>query len=163
MSRALIEITRDLITASENYEIFDDELVKEKMYDLMKERTQKENGIQYLYGEMNGELLLFTKQMDKIKSYIKFIKNSQERLKAYVIENYQATGELPKHDIFNPIKISESAGAVDVIDESKIPNHYWVEVITKRLDKKRILDDLKSGEDIPGARLMKNSYVRGVK
>ena len=163
MSRALIEITRDLITASEDYEIFDDELVKEKMYDLIKERTQKENGIQYLYGEMDGELSLFTKQMNKIKSYIKFIKNSQERLKAYVIENYQATGELPKHDIFNPIKISESAGAVDVIDESKIPEHYWVEVITKKLDKKRILNDLKSGEVIPGTRLVKNPYVRGVK
>ena len=85
MSRALVEITRDLITASEDYEIFDDELVKEKMDDLIKERVQKENGIQYLYGEMDGELSLFTKQMNKIKSYIKFIKNSQERLKAYFI------------------------------------------------------------------------------
>ena len=112
---------------------------------------------------MDGELLLFAKQMDKIKSYMKFIKNSQERLKAYVVENYQATGELPKHDIFNPIKISESAGAVDIIDESKIPSHYWIEVITKKLDKKRILNILKSGEKIPGTRLIKKPYVRGVK
>ena len=52
---------------------------------------------------------------------------------------------------------------MDVIDESKIPEHYWVEVITKKLDKKRILNDLKSGEVIPGTRLVKNPYVRGVK
>ena len=163
MSRALIQITRDLITANEDYEIFDNEAVIEKIEDLIKERTQKENGIQYLYGEMSGELEMFTKQMGKMKSYIKFLKNSQERLKKYVVENYEATGELPKHDIFNPIKISESAGAVDVIDESKIPDHYWVEVTEKRLDKKRILNDLKSGEDIPGTRLIKKPYVRGIK
>ena len=163
MSRALIQITRELITANEDYEIFDNEAVIEKIEDLIKERTQKENGIQYLYGEMGGELEMFTKQMGKMKSYIKFLKNSQERLKKYVVENYEATGELPKHDIFNPIKISESSGAVDVIDESKIPDHYWVEVTEKRLDKKRILNDLKSGEDIPGTRLIKKPYVRGIK
>ena len=163
MSRALTEITRDLISKKESIDIFDDESVLNQVDDLIIERTQKENGIQYLYGEIQGEIEMFNNQANKMKAYVKFLKNSQERIKAYVVDNYKETGELPKHDIFNPIKISESAGAVDVIDESKIPDHYWVEVITKKLDKKRILNDLKSGEVIPGTRLVKNPYVRGVK
>tara|TARA_Y100000310_G_C20679581_1_gene815127 strand:+ start:1965 stop:2456 length:492 start_codon:yes stop_codon:yes gene_type:complete len=163
MSRALIEITRDLITAKEDYNIFDNEHAIEQIDDLIKERAQKENGIQYLYGEMDGEVTMFSKQIDRMKAYVKFLKNSQERIKSYVIESYESTGELPKHDIFNPIKIAKSAGAVDVIDESKIPSYYWVEVVTKRLDKKRLLVDLKNGNNIPGVRLMKNKYVKGVK
>ena len=163
MSRALVEITRELVTKQESAEIFDDELVEKQIDDLIIERTQKENGIQYLYGEIQGEIELFNKQADKMKTYVKFLKNSQERIKSYVVSNYEETGELPKHDIFNPIKISESAGAVDVIDEHKIPDYYFIEVVTKRLDKKRLLKDLKDGSDVPGVRLEKKSFVRGVK
>ena len=163
MSRALTEITRDLISKKESIDIFDDESVLNQVDDLIIERTQKENGIQYLYGEIQGEIEMFNNQANKMKAYVKFLKNSQERIKAYVVDNYKETGELPKHDIFNPIKISESAGAVDVIDESKIPDYYWVDVTTKRLDKKRLLVDLKDGSDIPGVRLEKKSFVRGVK
>ena len=163
MSRALVEITRDLISRKESAEIFNDESVGKLIEDLIIERTQKENGIQYLYGEMQGEIEMFNNQVEKMRTYIKFLKNSQERIKTYVVDNYKETGELPKHDIFNPIKISESAGAVDVIDESKIPDYYWIEVTTKRLDKKRLLKDLKDGSDIPGVRLEKKSFVRGVK
>ena len=163
MSRALVEITRELVTKQESAAIFDDELVEKQIDDLIIERTQKENGIQYLYGEIQGEIELFNKQADKMKAYVKFLKNSQERIKSYVVDNYEETGELPKHDIFNPIKISESAGAVDVIDEHKIPDYYFIEVVTKRLDKKRLLKDLKDGSDVPGVRLEKKSFVRGVK
>ena len=163
MSRALVEITRELVSKQESAEIFDDELVVRQIDDLIIERTQKENGIQYLYGEIQGEIELFNKQADKMKTYVKFLKNSQERIKSYVVSNYEETGELPKHDIFNPIKISESAGAVDVIDEHKIPDYYFIEVVTKRLDKKRLLKDLKDGSDVPGVRLEKKSFVRGVK
>ena len=64
---------------------------------------------------------------------------------------------------YNPIKVSESAGAVDVIEESEVPDEYFIEVITKKLDKKRILQELKEGTRIPGVRLVTNSYVRGLK
>ena len=56
-----------------------------------------------------------------------------------------------------------SAGALDVIEESDIPNEYFIEVLTKKLDKKRILQELKDGARIPGVRLVNNSYVRGLK
>ena len=50
-----------------------------------------------------------------------------------------------------------------MIEESEIPDEYFVEVITKKLDKKRILQELKDGARIPGVRLVTNSYVRGLK
>ena len=64
---------------------------------------------------------------------------------------------------FNPLKVSKSAGAVDVINEDLIPEEYYIEVITTKLDKKRILGDLKEGASIPGVRLIQKEYVRGLK
>ena len=54
-------------------------------------------------------------------------------------------------------------GKVEVIDETKIPEEYYVEKIETRLDKRRVLEELKEGKDIPGVRLIKNKHVRGLK
>ena len=59
--------------------------------------------------------------------------------------------------------VSKSAGAVDVIEEDLIPEEYYIEVITTKLDKKRILEELKEGASIPGVRLVQKEYVRGLK
>jgi len=98
-----------------------------------------------------------------LKSHTAVMKRAQERIKMLVIGTYAEVERLPKHSVFNPIKISKSAGAVDVVDEEAIPREYWIEVITKRLDKKRILQELKDGTIIPGVRLANNAFVRGLK
>ena len=84
-------------------------------------------------------------------------------MKAYVVSSHQLTGSLPKHSALNPIKIRESAGSVDVINEEIIPETYWVTVITKKLDKKNILADLKAGKEIKGVRLVKKDFITGLK
>ena len=162
-NRSLVNITRDLISARYDVEIWEDPDALALVDDLIKERFTKENGMQYLYGEMEGEIALFTKQTKRMQQYTKFLKNSQERLKSYVLTMYESTGDLPKADVFNPVKISQSSGAVDVTDELVIPMEYWIEVKTLKLDKKRILKDLKAGKEIAGVRLAKKPYVRGIK
>ena len=106
---------------------------------------------------------LYTDNINKLKNHTHVMKKAQERLKALVRGTYAEVGQLPRHSSFNPIKVSESAGAVDVLEESDIPEEYFIEVMTKKLDKKRILKELKDGVRIPGVRLITNSYVRGLK
>jgi len=163
MSKSLVSITRDLLVAKQDAEIFNDEDAMKRVDEICAERYRKANGMQYLHGEIDGEINLFTSQLNKLKSYIKFLKNSQERLKNYVISQYNETGELPSHDVFNPIQIKKSSGAVDVIDEVIIPMEYFIQVKTMKLDKKKLLADLKEGKEIPGARLAKRDYVKGIK
>ena len=50
-----------------------------------------------------------------------------------------------------------------MIDESKVPGEYWVEVTVTRLDKKKILANLRNGESIPGVTLKHNPYLKGLK
>ncbi|QDP53418.1 MAG: hypothetical protein GOVbin4296_28 [Prokaryotic dsDNA virus sp.] len=163
MQRSLIAITRDILVAQNEIEVFNSEEAELRLQELFQERFTKENGMQYLHGEIEGELILFSKQLDKLKAYIKFLKKSQESLKSYVVNTYADTNQLPSHDVFNPIKVLESAGSVDIIDEELIPDEYYITVTTQKLDKKAILNKLKEGEEVPGCRLIKKSYVRGIK
>ena len=84
-------------------------------------------------------------------------------MKAYVVSSHQMTGSLPKHSALNPIKVRKSAGAVDIIDEEKIPKEYYIPVTTYKLDKKRILSELKAGKEIKGVRLRQNDFITGLK
>jgi len=163
MSKSLTEITRDLLIAKNEYEIFDSDDLKERIDQLRDEQYRKEDGIYFFYKDFDKEIEVFTEQIAKGQRYVKFLKNEQERMKAYVVSSHQLTGSLPKHSALNPIKIRESAGAVDVIDESKIPETYWITVTTKKLDKKRILSDLKAGQEIKGVRLLRKDFITGLK
>ena len=163
MNRSLIEITRDLVLARNDYEIFNEEDLMARVDELYTELHQKEDGIYWLYKESEKEITLFEEQIKKLKAHTTVMKRAQERIKSLVMGTYNEVQQLPSHSVFNPIKISKSAGAVDIISEEDIPNEYFVEVITKKLDKKRILQELKDGARIPGVRLVNNSYVRGLK
>ena len=163
MNRSLVEITRDLVLAKNDYEIFNEEDLMARVDELFTELHQKEDGIFWLYKESEKEITLFEEQIKKLKNHTNVMKKAQERIKSLVRGTYSELNQLPKHSAFNPIKVSQSAGAVDVIEESDIPEEYFVEVITKKLDKKRILQELKEGARIPGVRLVTNTYVRGLK
>ena len=163
MNRSLIEITRDLVLARNDYEIFNEEDLMARVDELYTELHQKEDGIYWLYKESEKEITLFEEQIKKLKAHTSVMKRAQERLKSLIRGTFAEVQQLPKYSAFNPIKVSQSAGAVDIIEETEIPDEYFVEVITKKLDKKRILQELKDGARIPGVRLVTNSYVRGLK
>ena len=163
MARKLSDITRDLVLANNEYEIFNDDDLQAKIDELVAERSKKEDGIYFFYQDIDAEITLFNKQMDKAKRYIKFLKRQQENLKQYTIDMYANTGELPKHSALNPIKVSESAGSVEVIDESLIPGVYWYQKTETILRKKVILEDLKAGKEVSGVKLKTKPYVRGIK
>ena len=163
MNRSLVEITRDLVLAKNDYEIFNEEDLMARVDELFTELHQKEDGIYWLYKESEKEITIFEEQVKKLKNHTSVMKRAQERLKSLIMGTYAEVQQLPKHTVFNPIKVSQSAGAVDIIEEEDIPDEYFIEVITKKLDKKRILQELKDGTRIPGVRLVANTYVRGLK
>ena len=84
-------------------------------------------------------------------------------MKAYVVSQYELTEALPKHSALNPITVRSTSGSVDVIDEDIIPKEYFVPMTTLKLDKKRVLKELKAGVEIKGVRLMKSDFVVGLK
>ncbi len=166
MSRKLHEIGTDIIREQWNTQIASgdsEEEILERLDDLYKELALKEDGVYWLYQRTEKEIEMFENQAKKLKKHVAAMKRGQERIKSLILDTNQSIGKLPKHSVFNPIKIRNSPGAVDIIDESSIPEEYFILVETKRLDKKRILEELRAGVDIRGVRLKVGKNVGGLK
>ena len=159
--RSLNQISSDIMLVQNSFELTEQE-IDEQLDLLHTELHDKENGVYWFYKNIDSKISLAKEYKDKADMVIKKLKYTQERLKGLVVEAYAASGQLPAYDEFNPIKIVQM-GKVEVIDESKIPDEYYIEKIETRLDKRRILEELKEGKQIPGVRLIKNKHVRGLK
>lgn len=61
------------------------------------------------------------------------------------------------------LTIRKNPPAVEVLDEGQIPSHLWVTPEPKppepRIDKKAIASALKSGQEVPGVRLVQNTRL----
>ena len=163
MSRSIIDIASDYALAVHDIELYKEEDVMHRVDELYTELCTKEDGIYWLYRNMDGQVGLVEENIAKQQKFVKTMKKAMERIKGLVVGAFGTTNELPKHSAFNPVKISKSAGAVDVIEEELIPREYFIRVETFKLDKKRILEELKQGASIPGVRLTQKEYVRGLK
>ena len=162
MKRKMSEITTDIMSMQmgltyneDNYDMQIEELFAE-LYD-------KEDGIYWLYKDNDKKIELVKEHMDKCKRIMNMIKNGQESIKGMVMTRHESVGTLPKNSVFNPVSIRNSSGAVDAYDEDKVPDEYYITIQTKRLDKKRMVEEMKAGTKIPGARLVKKSFVNGLK
>jgi len=162
MKRKMSEITTDIMSMQmgltfneDNYDIQLEELFAE-LYD-------KEDGIYWLYKDNDKKIELVKEHMDKCRRIMNMIKNGQESIKGMVMTRHESVGTLPKNSVFNPVSIRNSNGAVDAYDEDKVPDEYYITIQTKRLDKKRMVEEMKAGTKIPGARLVKKSFVNGLK
>ena len=159
--RSLFEITSEIATV--NTDLFaDDEEIGQKLAVLFNELGTKEDGIYWWFKKTQQDIDLADEYISKIQAEKKKRQNAQKTVKNMMIEANATVGRLPQHSEFNPLKIMESA-SVNIIDENKIPEQYWIEVITKKLDKKRMLAEMKRGTKIPGADIAKNPYVKGLK
>ena len=159
--RSLNEISSDIMLVQNSFELTEQE-IDEQLDLLHTELHDKENGVYWFYKNLDSKVALAKEYKEKADLVIKKLKYTQEKLKGLVIEAYAASKQLPAHDEFNPIKIIQM-GRVEIIDESRIPNEYYIEKIETRLDKRRILEELKEGNSIPGVRLKVNKHVRGLK
>ena len=159
--RSLFEITSDIATI--NTDLFaDDEEIEQKLTVLFNELGTKEDGIYWWFKKTQQDIDLADEYISKIQTEKRKRQNAQKTVKNMMIEANTSIGKLPKYSEFNPLKIMKSA-SVNIIDENKIPEQYWIEVITKKLDKKRMLAEMKRGTKIPGADIARNPYVKGLK
>ena len=164
MKRTMNDITTDIMTQQMNMDMaLNPEEFNVQIKELFTELYQKEDGIYWFYRNNEKKMEMVNDHIDKCKKIKKMLHNANERVKQLVIQSHNELNTMPKNSEFNPLKIRKSNGSVEVIDENEIPSEYWVTVEVKKLDKKRMLNELKEGIKIPGVRLLKKDYVGGFK
>ena len=156
------EITTDIMTQQMNMDMaMDPEQLNVQKQELFTELYQKEVCIYWFYRDNESKMQMVDEHIAICKKMKKMLHNANERVKQLVIESHTELKTMPKNSVFNPLKIRKSAGAVEVIDSNDIPDEYWITVRTRKLDKKRILEELKDGANIPGVRLLRKNFVGG--
>ena len=163
MKRKMHEISTDIMTLQMGLDMKSPEERTIQLQDLFLELFEKEDGIYWLYTDNNKKIGMVKNHISKCKVILDIIQRDNEQIKGLVIDTHESLDSVPKHSIFNPIKVRNSSGAVLVEDESMIPKEYFILVQEERLDKKRILKELKEGNKIPGVKLVKKPFVSGLK
>jgi hypothetical protein len=163
MKRKMHEISTDIMTLQMGLDMKSPEERTIQLQDLFLELFDKEDGIYWLYVDNEKKVDMVKDHINKCKVVLNVIQRDNEQIKDLVINTHESLDSLPKHSIFNPIKVRNSSGAVLVEDESIIPKEYFILVQEERLDKKRILKELKEGNKIPGVKLVKKPFVSGLK
>ena len=81
------------------------------------------------------------------------------RLKDYLRINFEKTNteKIESDDIV--IAIYKNPAKVHIVDEEKIPEEFFQIKETKLLNKDKIKESLKNGEDIPGCELVQEKRI----
>ena len=158
--RTFIEIASDIAFTKDSFEMTEQE-IDERMDELYMEMRKKEDGVHFFYQSLEKKVDIAKEYKEKINDAIKKMQYTKRRVKQLVIDANDTAAMMPVYSDFNPIKIVERA-TLEIIEDERIPKQYYKEVVTLKLDKERILKELKAGKKVPGCDMIKKPYVRGL-
>jgi len=135
----------------------DDSIPQEVVIEALKavegEIIDKAQNIAKLLKNMDGDIKAFKDEENRLKTKRAALERKYESLKIYLEEELRKTG-IRKVDGVVPVAFRKSPPSVEIQYEELIPEQF--QIIEKKLDKRKILESLKSGETVPGARLVED-------
>jgi len=165
MARPLNEIVNDWLDriyhVEENEGVVDDDLLDE-IDGLELELAEKSDAIIRIVEDMRARGDMYTDRGNKVKAYGTSLKNASNRLKEHLTGAMQRAKiqKLPTLD-FPRLRLQKNPPSVEIYDNCAIAmsDDYWRE-LDPVVDKKKILEDLKAGKKIDGARLRQTESIR---
>lgn len=146
----LYEITNAFPALMENEKISEEnkKQIEEELTLLLQQKSQ--NIIGYIRNmELTAEAM--KNEEKRISERRKQIENHVVRFKEYVKDCMENNGILKIETELGTLSTAKSPISVEVVNESIIPDEYKTEIITTKVDKKKIADNFKStGELIEG-------------
>lgn len=130
-------------------------------YEGDKALEEKIEDMGYLLKNKESFLAAIEAEEKKLAHKKQMIKNFIERFKAYLLEHMEKHNKLKVDCGTFKVSIATSPGATEIQDADKIPAKYR-DVIpeTTVIRKKDVLADLRKGEKVPGAILIKRKTLR---
>ncbi len=150
MSLNLYQITSAFPTLMEQESLSEEEkdIVKNELNTLLANKSR--NIIAYI---RNEELTVEAMKLEekRISEQRKTRESRITKFKEYVKDCMENSGLLKIETELGNLSIAKSPISVEIVNENKIPNEFKEEIITTKIDKKKIADNFKStGELIDG-------------
>ena len=157
----LYEITGELLALLEMAENpdTDPEALQDTMEAVTGELEEKAEGYGCVIRQLEYDSAALATEIKRLNARKKTIEENITAMKTRLQEAMIATGQRKlKTNLFS-FTVRKNAPALTVTDEDKIPERYWV-LPEPVLDKAALKDDLKSGQEIPGATLTQGESLQ---
>ena len=100
---------------------------------------------------LKGKRDALQNEIDRLTNRKRMVERLDKRLKEYVhLCMLKAGMKKLEYDTFT-VAVQKNPPSVEVVDEEKISGGYKEIIRTVKIDKKRLLDDMKAGAEIDGA------------
>lgn len=157
----LYEITGELLALLEMAENpdTDPETLQDTMEAVTGELEEKAEGYGCVIRQLEYDAAALATEIKRLTNRKRAIEENVQAMKTRLQDAMTATGKTKlKTNLFS-FTVRKNAPALMVTDEDKIPERYWV-LPEPVLDKAALKDDLKSGQEIPGATLTQGESLQ---
>lgn len=157
----LYEITGELLALLEMAESpdTDPDALRDTMEAVTGELEEKAEGYGCVIRQLEYDVAALATEIKRLTNRKRAIEENISAMKTRLQDAMTATGKTKlKTNLFS-FTVRKNAPALTVTDEDKIPERYWV-LPEPVLDKAALKDDLKSGQEIPGATLTQGESLQ---
>ena len=155
----LYEFTQNYLQLIERADEIDEDVLIDTIEAIKESVEEKAENIAKLVRSFEADGKTIKTEEERLAAKRKTLENQVSYLKKYLFEQLETMGIAKiKRPLFT-IAIQNNPPSVDVIDESLIPEDFWIPLGAK-LDKTSILQQLKAGETVPGTAIKKSKGLR---
>lgn len=138
----------------------DDETLQDTLESLEGEFDAK---VQYLVQkalECDANADVCKAEADRIANRKKAFENRAKRIREFVQYQMMLVNKPKLNYPLYTVYVQNNPPKVNVADETLIPSNYWIEKVERSVDKKSILELLKTGADVPGCTMEQGTSLR---
>lgn len=129
------------------------EAIEEALRSVEGELSDKLQNITYIVKREESDINLIDEEIKRLQARKKAISNNVDRLKQYMFEAMKFADVKKVNTSLNTWSIAKNPASVNILDESLIDSQYIVVETVTKVDKKKLLIDLKNGLEVTGAEI----------
>lgn len=149
---ALYTLKNQYLAVSEMAEEgMDGETIRDTLEGIEGEIEAKAQALLQVVANLEGDTGAIDQEIKRLQDRKRVITNRANSLKNYLKENMAQSGIDKISCPLFAITLTKPRPMVSITDENSIPDEYVEVVEVRKIDKKTLLKDLKTGKDIPGA------------
>lgn len=131
-------------------DVIDEETYKDTLESIDLELEDKAEGYAIIMKNYENEVENLDKEIKRLQSRKTVAQNKHDRLKESLFASMELTGKTKFRTKLFSFNVRNNSPSVNVLNEEEVPKDYWKSQPDK-LDKKKILEDLKNDKSVDGA------------
>ena len=151
MSLSLYRITDNFVNLMDKVQ---EGTITEEEYNKLGEELalklqQKSGNITGYIQDKNSLIDAIDVQIKRLQEYKKAEQNKIDKFKEYVKSNMERLGLIKIETELGTLSIAKSPISIEIANEDEVPNEFKTEVVTTKIDKKKIAENFKATGEIP--------------